>query len=332
MQLKQEFSSAFGLLGQSGGGLTLDGIFQSLIDNCSGAVLITDPNFILLTGNRKGLLLLDDNYAPGRNIIESLSPEQAESVRLAVDKASKSGVAASLDFLCQGGEQAGAAIEWQVSAVLGHDRKVESLVLRLDENGDHSVPQTELVSMALNVSHQTSVEEELRRAYEALRAVMEATPLAIVAIDAEEKISRWNGAAETLFGWSKSEVLGRHLPFELAARPGERLLLEQEAPRPDGPVTFEAVRRKKGGASAEVSISASPLHGSDGTPGGWITVVTDISERRRMEDQLRQSQKMEAIGRLAGGIAHDFNNLLTIIAGYDEMRISSWFWNSIRPP
>ena len=70
-----------------------------------------------------------------------------------------------------------------------------------------------------------------------------------LAIDAEEKISRWNGAAETLFGWSKSEVLGRHLPFELAARPGERLLLHQEAPRPGEPVTFEAVRRKKGGAS-----------------------------------------------------------------------------------
>ena len=67
---------------------------------------------------------------------------------------------------------------------------------------------------------------------------------------------------------------------------------------------------------------AEPVCDADGRLGRLVGTVQDITERRRFEDQLRQSQKLEAIGRLAGGVAHDMNNALTSIVGYTELALS----------
>src|SRR5580704_18242329 len=118
MQPKQDVSS-IGLPGQSGGANSVDGIFQSVIDNCPGAVLITDPNLCLIGGNLKGVQLLNGGYAPGRSVIESLSQEQAGRVRLAVEKAVESGAATNFDFLCPGfdAENTRFVSGWQVRRV-----------------------------------------------------------------------------------------------------------------------------------------------------------------------------------------------------------------------
>jgi two-component system, cell cycle sensor histidine kinase and response regulator CckA len=160
-----------------------------------------------------------------------------------------------------------------------------------------------------DVSRRRRAEEELRDANETLRALIEATPLAIVAIDSEEKVSKWNSAAEKMFGWSESEVLGRKSDWRELG----------EAARRSGSITKEATLRKKDGTYVEVAISAGPLAGVGGAHAGAVSVITEITERKRLEEQLRQAQKMDAVGRLAGGVAHDFNNLLTVIIGYGEM-------------
>ena len=169
-----------------------------------------------------------------------------------------------------------------------------------------------------DVSRRKRAEEELRRANETLRALIEATPLAIVAVDAEENVSKWNSAAEKMFGWSEAEVLGRPLPFAGAGNHGERLPV-LEAVRRGVSAAAESVRQTKFGTSIDTSMSAAPLAGPAGAPAGAVAVITDITDHKKMELQLRHAQKMEAVGRLAGGIAHDFNNLLTVITGYDEM-------------
>jgi PAS domain S-box-containing protein len=173
-----------------------------------------------------------------------------------------------------------------------------------------------------DVSRRRRAEEELRRANETLRALIEATPLAIVAIDSDDNVSKWNSAAEKMFGWSEAEVLGRPLPCDPSNQRSDWAVLRETA-RSGASITKEATRKRKDGTFLDVTISAGPLAGPWGAPAGAVSVITDITERKRLEEQLRQAQKMDAVGRLAGGVAHDFNNLLTVIMGYGEMLLSS---------
>jgi PAS domain S-box-containing protein len=77
--------------------------------------------------------------------------------------------------------------------------------------------------------------------------------------------------------------------------------------------------RRADGEWRQVETRAVPVLGADGRVEEWVGVTDDVTETRQMEDQFRQAQKMEAVGRLAGGVAHDFNNLLTVINGYSEL-------------
>ena len=82
---------------------------------------------------------------------------------------------------------------------------------------------------------------------------------------------------------------------------------------------FDAVHRRKDGSPVTISLSMSPIHDRHGQVVAVAGIAHDITETRRLESNLRQSAKMEAVGRLAGGLAHDFNNMLTVIDGYSEL-------------
>lgn len=165
-------------------------------------------------------------------------------------------------------------------------------------------------------------------AHARLDAVIRASPLAIVALDRSGRVTNWNQTAESIFGWSPEETVGQELPFSHSGP--EEMLQEIVAQTFRGELVAGAEIRqlRRDGTPFEASVWTAPLRNGDGEISGIMVTVADVSDRRRLEDQLRISQKMEAVGRLAGGIAHDFNNLLTVINGYSALLLNSVKGNS----
>lgn len=161
--------------------------------------------------------------------------------------------------------------------------------------------------------------EELRQANEIRDAVIHSSPLAIWALDAEGRVSFWNPAAESIFGWRAGEVVGTPLPIIPPDQQEDYRRWLDAFRRGEMISGLERKRQRKDGSHIDVVIWTAPLRDREGRISGTIAIDSDISQRKLLEEQFRQAQKLEAVGRLAGGVAHDFNNLLTIIQGYTEM-------------
>src|SRR5262249_1972753 len=136
----------------------------------------------------------------------------------------------------------------------------------------------------------------------------------------DQKFLGANPAFEELAGRPIAELIGKTGEGVFTAEWADRVRAAEASVLATG----ETIRGKEwvtypDGHQALLDIAISPLRGEEGTPVGLIVTGRDVTEQNRMEEQLRQSHKLEAVGRLAGGIAHDFNNLLTVILGNLEL-------------
>ncbi len=160
---------------------------------------------------------------------------------------------------------------------------------------------------------------ERKRSAESLRMLslaVEQSPASIIITDTSGRIEYVNAKFTEVTGYSAAEAIGQNPRMlksgEMAPEVYRQMWQSLTAGRP---WRGEFHNRKKNGELYWELASVSPVCGADGTVTHYLAVKEDVTERRRLEEELRQVQKMEAIGRLAGGVAHDFNNLLTVIQG-----------------
>ena len=183
--------------------------------------------------------------------------------------------------------------------------------------------QVEGERLAVEIRERERAEEVARTQASTLAeqaALLDLAQDAIFALRMDGRVTYWNRGAEKMYGWGKQEALGRNV---------------HELLRTEFPIPLEEIRKalvqtgqwsgegKHYTRSGEVLnvLTSWVLRAEDGKPTGWLEIARDVTEMRRFEEQLRETQKLESLGVLAGGVAHDFNNLLTGIMGNVSLAI-----------
>jgi PAS domain S-box-containing protein len=184
------------------------------------------------------------------------------------------------------------------------------------------------VALITDITARRAAEAALNEAQRRTELLVASAGEGIYSVDTMGRTTFVNPAAARLFASTPERLLGRDIhaivhhsradgtPYDPADHPINASIRDGTVHRVDTDVFW-----REDGTSYPVEYVSTPLR-EDGRIIGAVVAFQDITQRRQLEAQLRQAQKMEAIGRLAGGVAHDFNNLLTVITGYTEMLLT----------
>ena len=271
--------------------------FRSLIEHSSDIVTIlgddgiiryTSPSVQRLLGYQSSDLL-------GRNAFEFIHPDDLTDVLKAIaDAIAMPGTPHRAEFRFRHTDGS-----WRVLESIGQAKQYQPNAYSVTVN-------------SRDVTDRVRQDAMLRTNKHRLRTVVAGAPVILFSLDAAGLFTLAEGKGLELLGVRSGMLIGHSL-FDLLG---------------DVPQAVADARRALAGESfttavklfgSEFEVQYSPVHEPNGSVSGVVGVATDITERRGLEEQLRQSQKMEAIGQLTGGIAHDFNNLLTIILANAEM-------------
>jgi PAS domain S-box-containing protein len=175
-----------------------------------------------------------------------------------------------------------------------------------------------ILSVTRDVEEWKRAEQALRESEERYRTLFEESIDAVYITTREGVLVDANQAFLDLFGFRREEARSMEI-VQIYTDAADRKRFQEEIERIGSVGDYEVRFRKKDGTRIEGLLSATVRRDKDGTILGYQGIVRDVTEQRKLQSQLLQAQKMEAVGTMAGGIAHDFNNLLQAILGYSDL-------------
>ena len=283
--------------------------------------LVELANSIILRWNSDGRITLlnefgqrffgyDADEIVGRHVVGTLVPETETSGR---------DLAQLMDRICADPR----AFEQNVNENIRRngDRVWIAWTNRIVYDADGNV--AEILSIGTDITERRRMEETLRLQDRAIQQVSQGI-LITDPNQPDSPIVYVSHGFERITGYAKDEVIGKNYRMLHGDRTDQNTVAKLVAAISDGhSCEVEFVNYHKDRTPIWINLSVNPVFNDDGSLAYFVGLQTDITGRMLLEDQLRQSQKMDAIGKLAGGIAHDFNNLLTIISGYSNLMLDT---------
>jgi PAS domain S-box-containing protein len=236
-------------------------------------------------------------YANPMSLVEAIHPDDREGVRSRM-----------------AGQASGAYDEiYRILRPDGSQRWIHDRAFPVHAPGGELV---RIVGSAQDVTELKNIEQALRESEGRYRSLFESAPDGILVADCEGRYVDVNPSGLGMLGYTRDELIGMESADILAPKEASRVDPALSEINLGAEHRNEWQFRRKDGSEFDADVLATVM-----ADGRILALVRDVSERRRMEEQLRQSQKMEAVGRLAAGVAHDFNNELGVILGYTELLI-----------
>ncbi len=209
-------------------------------------------------------------------------------------------------------------LTFRMSGLHGRKLWLETHAAPLRNDNDEIIA---LLGITRNITERKETEDVLKKERDFSAAVLDTVGAIVLVLDRSGRIVRFNRACEQVSGYTAQEVIGQYI-WDLLIPPEQMAGVRNVFNNLIAgmfPNKHENYWVAKGGARRLIAWSNTALLGPDSSVEFVIATGIDISEHRRLEEQLRHSQKMEWIGTLAGGIAHDFNNILTAVIGYGSL-------------
>ncbi|HZP98283.1 MAG TPA: PAS domain S-box protein [Reyranella sp.] len=286
---------------------------RRMFETSQDLILVTDTygHVTEMSPSSERVLGISPQEMLGRLASDFIHPDDVEPTRQEMRSARQGN--ATRNFLCRYMHRDGRAVPLRWTGVWSESDRLHFFIGRDVSEIEAKEAQ---VREARRVSQETA---------EVLRAVVDTSYQAVIALAPEGNILLWNKAAERIFGYAAAEVVGRPYPRRSvdAAEEAEQRDWIARVMAGETLANLSFRRLTKDGDERALYGAAAPFYDSQGKLRGAAYVLEDVTDKLRTEDELRQLQKMEAVGQLTGGVAHDFNNILMVIlANVEELQES----------